>query len=97
MSSDFPENPSVDFLGLIWLYVLGMTYRAFIVTHAVPLVGPLGTAVNVVVQVNHFGLSVFLGFKNVACYGHDYAETHIVRAWPFSERENEKALHEPTD
>ena len=42
MSSDFPENPFIDFLGLIWLYVLGMTYRAFIVTHAVPLVGPFG-------------------------------------------------------
>jgi hypothetical protein len=89
MSNDFAENPIVDFLGLIWLYILGLTCGAFIVTHAVPLVGPLCTAVNVVVQVNHFGLSVFAGFKNISCYSRDCAETHVVLACQFAERENE--------
>lgn len=94
MPNDVAESAvAVEFLRLVRLNILRMTDRTLIVTHAVPFVGPLVTAVKVIIQELH-EFSHFGDFISLACCG-GMPET----CWPHevAERAYEQVLQEPSD
>jgi hypothetical protein len=54
MPDDFPVRAVVvDFLRLVRLDIFCVALGTLVIAHAVPLVGPFGSAVNVIVQKSH--------------------------------------------
>jgi hypothetical protein len=54
MPDDFPVRAVVvDFLRLVRLDILCVALGTLVIAHAVPLVGPFGPAVNVIIQESH--------------------------------------------
>ena len=54
MPDDLPvRTVIVDFLRLVRLDIFGVALGTFVIAHAVPLVGPFGRAVNVIIQKSH--------------------------------------------
>jgi hypothetical protein len=54
MPDDFPVRAViVDFLRLVRLDIFCVALGTLLIAHAVPLVGPLGPAVNVIIQKSH--------------------------------------------
>ena len=54
MPDDFPLRAVVvDFLRLVRLDIFCVALGTLVIAHAVPLVGPLGPAVNVIIQKSH--------------------------------------------
>jgi hypothetical protein len=58
MSGHMPDDLSVptvivDFLRLVGLDILCVALGTLVIAHAIPLVGPLGPAVNLIIQKSH--------------------------------------------